>query len=222
VDLLKPDLLDHMRRAGLERVYLGVESGSQKMLDLMNRGTRIAQIRQVSTELREHGIRQFWFLMLGYPGETMEDIEGTLRLFREFSPEEYSVSIAVPVPGTRLFDLVKERLRGSTRTGRKTGGSTLLYEAAYPESLYRWEQARFAWESKLQRLRGRIDPEVLRQLSSAVDEFHARIATPLLLGPPSTAPAERGSSRLKRLALPLTERVRRGPPRTGAARSGPS
>jgi anaerobic magnesium-protoporphyrin IX monomethyl ester cyclase len=222
VDLLKPELLDPMRRAGLERVYLGVESGSQKMLDLMNRGTHIAQIRRVSTELRQHGIRQFWFLMLGYPGETMEDIEGTLRLFREFSPEEYSVSIAVPVPGTRLFDLVKERLRGTGRTGRKAGGSTLLYEAAYPESLYRWEQARFAWEARLQRLRGRLDPEVLRQLSSAVDEFHARVATPLLLGPSTASPVERGPGRLRRLALPLADRVRRGPPRSGTAPSGPS
>ncbi|EQD46852.1 Radical SAM domain protein, partial [mine drainage metagenome] len=112
VDLLKPDLLHRLRAAGLARVYVGVESGSQKMLDLMNRGTHLAQVERTAAALRAEGIRQFWFLMLGYPGETLEDIEATLRLFRRFSPEEYSVSIAVPIPGTRLFDLVKERLKG--------------------------------------------------------------------------------------------------------------
>ena len=98
VELLKADLLKRMRGLGLARVYVGVESGSQKMLDLMNRGTRLAQVERAAQDLRENGIRQFWFLMLGYPGETVEDIEATLALFRKFSPEEYSVSIAVPIP----------------------------------------------------------------------------------------------------------------------------
>ncbi len=88
VDLLKPDLLHRLRAAGLARVYVGVESGSQKMLDLMNRGTRLAQVERTAAALRAEGIRQFWFLMLGYPGETLEDIEATLQLFRKFSPEE--------------------------------------------------------------------------------------------------------------------------------------
>jgi anaerobic magnesium-protoporphyrin IX monomethyl ester cyclase len=182
VDLLKPDLLAPMRRAGLERVYVGVESGSQKMLDLMNRGTRLAQIERTAESLREHGIRQFWFLMLGYPGEDLEDIEATLALFRRFSPEEYSVSIAVPVPGTRFFEAVRDRLLRKTTVTRSSGGRSLLYEAAYPEALYRWQQARFEWEAALQKARGRIPDGLLEQLSHAADRFHREIATPLLLG----------------------------------------
>lgn len=197
VDLLKPDLLEAMRAAGLARVYLGVESGSQKMLDLMNRGTRLAQIARVSAELRAHSIRQFWFLMLGYPGETVEDIEATLKLFREFSPEEYSVSIAVPLPGTRFYEAVKDRLRG--RPKRRAGGDALLYEAAYPESLYRWEQARFAWEAKLRRLRGRISDDVIRQLEHAADRFHERVATAILLGESRPPPPRGGGGRPRRL-----------------------
>jgi anaerobic magnesium-protoporphyrin IX monomethyl ester cyclase len=182
VDLLKPDLLDRMKEAGLQRVYLGVESGSQKMLDTMNRGTRLAQIERVAESLRAHQVRQFWFLMLGYPGETLEDIEATLQLFRRFSPEEYSVSIAVPVPGTRFYDAVKDRLTGRARTTKGSGGMSLLYEAAFPESMYRWQQVRFAWESRLRRVRDRFSPEVADRLSRAADELHERIAKPLLLG----------------------------------------
>lgn len=195
VDLLKPDLLERMRTAGLARVYVGVESGSQKMLDLMNRGTKLAQIVRAAESLRRAKVRQFWFLMLGYPGETLEDIEATLQLFRRFSPEEYSVSIAVPVPGTRFYETVRDRLLG--RTAKKVGGRTLLYDAAYPEALYRWQQARFEWESALTKARGKIDPAVLRRLEHVVDEFHRTIATPLLLG------ERRGESGARRRTLPI-------------------
>jgi anaerobic magnesium-protoporphyrin IX monomethyl ester cyclase len=183
VDLLKPDLLARMRRAGLERVYVGVESGSQRMLDTMNRGTKLVQVERAAEALRAEGIRQFWFLMLGYPGETIEDIEATLQLFRRFSPEEYSVSIAVPVPGTRFYEAVKDRL---TRTPRprsgRTGGRALLYEAVYPESLYRWSQARFELAASLSKARGKISPPVLDGIAGAADALHHRVVTPILLG----------------------------------------
>ena len=189
VDLLKPDLLHRMRAAGLERVYVGVESGSQKMLDLMNRGTRLSQVERTAEALRREGIRQFWFLMLGYPGETLEDIEATLKLFRRFSPEEYSVSIAVPVPGTRFYDSVKDRLTGKRRTTRASGGGSLLYEAAYPESVYRWSQARFGLEAALGKARERISPRVVERIGRVADRFHEEVATPLLVGkkPPRAA-----------------------------------
>lgn len=190
VDLLRPDLLDRMKAAGLQRVYLGVESGSQKMLDAMSRGTRLAQIERVAASLRTHKVRQFWFLMLGYPGETLDDIEATLQLFRRFSPEEYSVSIAVPVPGTRFYESVKDRLRGRARSTRGSGGASLLYEATYPESLYRWQQVRFAWEARLHRIRERFSPEVAERLSRAADEIHERVAKPVLLGRSSGAPTD--------------------------------
>ncbi|MCI4326981.1 MAG: B12-binding domain-containing radical SAM protein [Thermoplasmata archaeon] len=183
VDLLKPDLLARMRRAGLERVYVGVESGSQRMLDTMNRGTKLSQVERAAEALRAEGIRQFWFLMLGYPGETMDDIEATLKLFRKFSPEEYSVSIAVPVPGTRFYEAVKDRLTRSRRPLAKNGGGrTLLYEAVYPESLYRWSQARFELAASLSKVRGKLPPPVLDGISGAADALHHRVVTPILLG----------------------------------------
>jgi anaerobic magnesium-protoporphyrin IX monomethyl ester cyclase len=182
VDLLKPDLLHRMRATGLARVYVGVESGSQKMLDLMNRGTRLAQVERTAAALRKEGIRQFWFLMLGYPGETLEDIEATLQLFRRFSPEEYSVSIAVPIPGTRFHEKVRERLRGAAGRTSGAGGRTLLFEAAYPESLYRWQQARFGLEAALGKARGRLSSRVVTRIGEVADRFHEQVATPLLVG----------------------------------------
>ncbi len=183
VDLLKPDLLHSLRRVGLARVYVGVESGSQKMLDLMNRGTKLHQVERTAQALRDEGIRQFWFLMLGYPGETLEDIEATLQLFRHFSPEEYSVSIAVPIPGTRFHQTVKDRLLGRKRAAtRGSGGRSLLYEAAFSQNLYRWQQARFGLDAALVRARDRISPELATHVVHAADRFHQKVARPFLLG----------------------------------------
>jgi anaerobic magnesium-protoporphyrin IX monomethyl ester cyclase len=182
VDLLKPDLLARMRAAGLERVYVGVESGSQKMLDLMNRGTKLRQVERTAQALRDAGVRQFWFLMLGYPGETEADIEATFQLFRRFSPEEYSISIAVPIPGTRFHEQVKGRLGGSPAKTRGSGGSTLLFEATYPERFYRWQQRRFEIEAALGKARGRLAPNVVDGIGRAADRFHEHVAAPLLGG----------------------------------------
>ncbi len=196
VDLLKPDLLDSMRAAGLARVYVGVESGSQKMLDLMNRGTKLAQVEAAATALRRAGIRQFWFLMLGYPGETEEDIEATLRLFRRFSPEEYSVSIAVPIPGTRFHDRVQGSVRTDGPRKAETGGRSLLFEAAFPERFYRWQQRRFDLEAALGRSRRSLAPEVAERIGKAADRFHERVATKLLVGaPPRPRRAPSGRAR---------------------------
>jgi len=182
VDLLKPELLGEMRAAGLERVYVGVESGSQKMLDLMNRGTKLRQVERTAQALREAGVRQFWFLMLGYPGETEEDIEATFQLFRRFSPEEYSVSIAVPIPGTRFHDKVRARLSGKSRSTRGSGGKALLFEAAFSERFYRWEQRRFGLEAALGKARTRLSPRVVDGIGRAADGFHRRVARPLVTG----------------------------------------
>ena len=162
VDLLKPDLLARMRRAGLERVYVGVESGSQRMLDTMNRGTKLSQVERAAEALRAEGIREFWFLMLGYPGETMDDIEATLKLFRKFSPEEYSVSIAVPVPGLGSTRPSRTGSRGPVAPSRRTEvDAPSSTKPSTRRSLYRWSQARFELAASLSKVRGKLPPPVL-------------------------------------------------------------
>ncbi|MGI0132922.1 MAG: B12-binding domain-containing radical SAM protein [Thermoplasmata archaeon] len=209
VDLLKPDLLGRMREAGLERVYVGVESGSQKMLDLMNRGTQLRQVERTAESLRREGIRQFWFLMLGYPGETLDDIDATLRLFRRFSPEEYSVSIAVPVPGTRFYEAVKGKLNRRAPSTRGNGGRALLYDATYPQALYRWEQSRFRWEARMAKARGRIAPALMRQLERWTDQLDTQVARPLILGPDPTPASGGARARARSFPWPSGSKSRR-------------
>src|SRR5262249_14801100 len=79
VDLMKETTAGVLRRAGCAEVWMGVESGSQQILDAMDKGTRVSQIRSARENLKKNGIRACFFLQFGYPGETLRDIEKTIQ-----------------------------------------------------------------------------------------------------------------------------------------------
>jgi anaerobic magnesium-protoporphyrin IX monomethyl ester cyclase len=97
--------------SGCETVWMGAESGSQKILDAMDKGTTVEQITQATTLLKSHHIRPSFFLQFGYPGETMDDIEATIHLVNKLLPEDIGVSISYPLPGTVFHQRVKEELK---------------------------------------------------------------------------------------------------------------
>ena len=110
VELLTDDVVEALRSSGCVKVFCGVESGSQKVLDAMKKGTTVRQILDAGERLRRAGIRFHSYLMLGYPGERHRDVRMTLRLLRRLAPDEHSVSIAYPMPGTEFHDLVASLL----------------------------------------------------------------------------------------------------------------
>jgi anaerobic magnesium-protoporphyrin IX monomethyl ester cyclase len=85
-DLMTRDTVEALARAGCVEVWMGAESGSQRILDSMEKGIRVEQIRQARENLRRHGIRACMFLQFGYLGEEWEDIEATVRLVRDTKP----------------------------------------------------------------------------------------------------------------------------------------
>lgn len=108
--LLKHNTVDHLKKAGCQTVWIGAESGSQKILDAMEKGTTIAQIYEATKQLHNAGIRVGYFMQFGYPGETREDIENTLRMVRDCQPDEIGISVSYPLPGTKFYDGVKSQL----------------------------------------------------------------------------------------------------------------
>ena len=86
---------------------MGVESGSQKILTAMDKGTRVDQVAVARESLRKEGIRACYFLQFGYPGENWQDIQKTIALVRDTRPDDIGVSVAYPLPGTRFFDRVR-------------------------------------------------------------------------------------------------------------------
>jgi anaerobic magnesium-protoporphyrin IX monomethyl ester cyclase len=136
VNLMKPDAVDALADAGASEVWLGVESGSQKILDAMEKGSRVCEIRAATRALKARGIRTGWFIQLGYPGETFDDMSRTRSLIREEEPEDIGVSVAYPLPGTRFYDLVKAEL-GERTNWEDSDDLAMLFEGTYDTTFYR-------------------------------------------------------------------------------------
>ena len=106
VDRLSPGLVDLMKRAGCIRVYLGLESGSNDTLGLMNKKVTVEQGIQAVHLFSRAGIGTAGFFMVGYPGETLESIEKTFALVLSLPLDEAWFTIPLPLPGTPLFSRV--------------------------------------------------------------------------------------------------------------------
>jgi anaerobic magnesium-protoporphyrin IX monomethyl ester cyclase len=135
-DLVSPRMTEALCAAGCREVWLGAESGSQKILDAMNKGTRVAEILQARKLLGAAGIRVGFFLQLGYLGEELDDILATRRLVREARPDDVGVSVSYPLPGTKFYDMVKEQL-GHKRHWQESNDLEMMFAGTYTSDFYR-------------------------------------------------------------------------------------
>jgi anaerobic magnesium-protoporphyrin IX monomethyl ester cyclase len=135
-NLMVPGAVDALADAGAEEVWLGVESGSQRILGAMEKGTTVDECRAATGTLRSRGIRACWFIQLGYPGEKWDDICQTRELIHQERPDDIGVSVAYPLPGTRFYDLVKDQL-GHDRNWRDTDDLAMLFQGTYHTDFYR-------------------------------------------------------------------------------------
>ena len=115
---------------------MGVESGSQKILDAMQKGIRVEQVAQAREHLRENGIRACYFLQFGYPGETWRDIEKTIQMVRETRPDDLGISVSYPLPGTKFYERVREQL-GEKTNWVDSEDLSMMFKGAYTSEFYR-------------------------------------------------------------------------------------
>jgi anaerobic magnesium-protoporphyrin IX monomethyl ester cyclase len=134
--LLRPGEIDALRRAGAQIVWVGAESGSQKILDAMEKGTTVDQIYEASRRLHAAGIQVAFFLQFGYPGETRADIELTLQMVRDCQPDDIGMSVSYPLPGTSFYDRVRGEL-GARQNWQDSSDLAMLYQGPYATEFYR-------------------------------------------------------------------------------------
>lgn len=108
-DLVDLELLRTMKRAGCNSIKVGIESGSERILKLMDKGITLEQIRKSAKLFRNVGIHWTAYFMMGIPTETKEDVKKTLDLLYEIKPSFASIGVYEPFPGTKLFDIGVER-----------------------------------------------------------------------------------------------------------------
>ena len=116
--LLQENYIKDLARAGCENIWMGAESGSQKILDAMDKGTTVEQIYEATRLLKKNGIHPSFFIQFGYPGETKEDIVKTIGMINELLPYEIGISVSYPLPGTVFYEKVKARIERKNQLDR--------------------------------------------------------------------------------------------------------
>lgn len=134
--LVQENYVQSLARAGCETTWMGAESGSQAILDAMDKGTTIEQIHTATKLLKQHGIRPGFFIQFGYPGEKKEDIRLTIRMIRELMPAELGISVSYPLPGTVFYERVKNELKGKTNW-TDSDELQLMFTNTYPPAFYK-------------------------------------------------------------------------------------
>jgi len=135
-DLMSGAMARELRRAHCTEVWIGAESGSQRVLDSMNKGVTVEQIRVARARLREEGIRVGFFIQIGYLDEQLEDILATRELIDAARPDDIGVSVSYPLPGTRFYELVKEQLQAKTHW-HESNDLEMMFEGTYNTEFYR-------------------------------------------------------------------------------------
>jgi anaerobic magnesium-protoporphyrin IX monomethyl ester cyclase len=135
-DLMQKKTVAALARAGCVEVWMGVESGSQKILDAMQKGIRVEHAARARENLRLNGIRACFFLQFGYPGETWADIEKTINMVRETRPDDLGISVSYPLPGTKFHERVREQL-GEKTNWVDSEDLSMMFKGAYTSEFYR-------------------------------------------------------------------------------------
>jgi radical SAM superfamily enzyme YgiQ (UPF0313 family) len=108
-DRLNEEVIVRLKESGCFRVWIGAESGSQKVIDLMDRRVEVQQVQEMIQLSKRHGLQAGTFIMVGYPGETSEDIYATVRHLKKADPDLFTITVAYPIKGTPLYAEVEER-----------------------------------------------------------------------------------------------------------------
>ncbi len=139
--LLRADLVgertaEALRAAGCRTVWIGAESGSQRVLDAMDKGLRVEDVERAAQRLTRAGIEVGFFLQFGYPGETREDIERTLALVRRCRPDDIGISVSYPLPGTKFYERVRAEL-SEKQNWDDSADLAMMYRGPYSTAFYR-------------------------------------------------------------------------------------
>ena len=134
--LLDDENIHHLAIAGCDEIWIGAESGSQKILDAMDKGTTVEQIYTATRLMQKHGINPCLFLQFGYLGELQSDIDLTLKMVFDLMPHDIGISVSYPLPGTKFYEKVKSQLH-IKQNWTDSDELLLMYKGTYSPAYYK-------------------------------------------------------------------------------------
>jgi anaerobic magnesium-protoporphyrin IX monomethyl ester cyclase len=140
VDSINPQLVHTMKQAGCQRIYFGIESGTDRILSIMNKAFTVEQARKAVVQAAAAGIQVGAFFIIGYPGETDDTMLQTLDFALSLPANYLGFTLPYPIPGTPLFHRVKTRLRPPPQPSRwpRIVDHTLHYQSRFSERKLRF------------------------------------------------------------------------------------
>jgi anaerobic magnesium-protoporphyrin IX monomethyl ester cyclase len=135
-DLMTSVAVEALASAGCYEVWLGAESGSQRVLDAMDKEITVEQISEARHALASVGVRACLFIQFGYPGETWDDIDKTISMVQQLLPDDIGVSVSYPLPGTRFHEMVKFDLE-DRENWKDSGDLAMMFAGTYTTQMYR-------------------------------------------------------------------------------------
>jgi radical SAM superfamily enzyme YgiQ (UPF0313 family) len=169
-DRLNAKVIETLAEMGCFRVWIGSESGSQRVLDAMERGVTLQEVQNAVALCRSNGIQTGMFLMWGYQGEEFSDIEATIEHVKKTDPDIFFTTVAYPIKGTPYFSEVKDRVENGN-PWRSSSDREFKIRGRHSRRYYSFAD---------QLLRSEVDLDRLRRKSTcdqeAVTSIQRRIA----------------------------------------------
>lgn len=173
--MMKEEVLETLAEMGCYRIWIGAESGSQRILDRMQRGVKVEQVEWATKAAQRHGIEVGMFLMWGYEGEELEDIEATVEQVKKWNPDQFLTTVAYPIKNTPYFAKVADKLV----LGKEWSAATdrdLEVTGRLPASYYRHADAWLRGEMAAHRLAQESPSEAALRRAEALTARQSMLA----------------------------------------------
>lgn len=133
---LNDEVLTQLKEMGCEKIWIGAESGSQRIIDEMDRRVDIDMVKEMIIRTKSFGIQTGTFVMVGYPKETIEDIELTVAYLKAAAPDNYTITIAYPIVGTGLHTQIKSDIINPDLDWQSTTDRDIDFKRSYSRGYY--------------------------------------------------------------------------------------
>jgi anaerobic magnesium-protoporphyrin IX monomethyl ester cyclase len=173
-DRLSPRVVETLAEMGCFRVWIGSESGSQRILDAMERGVTAEEVRASVAMCKSRGIKTGMFLMWGYEGEELGDIEATIEHVKKTDPDVFFTTVAYPIKGTPYFDEVADRVE-NLKPWNVGSDREVRIRNRHSRQFYSFADKLLRSEVELERLRNGppVEASAVVELESKVSDFRA-------------------------------------------------
>jgi radical SAM superfamily enzyme YgiQ (UPF0313 family) len=173
-DRLTPQVVETLAEIGCFRVWIGSESGSQRILDAMERGVSAEEVRLAVAMCKSRGIKTGMFLMWGYEGEELGDIEATIEHVKRTDPDIFFTTVAYPIKGTPYFADVADRVE-NLKAWNVGSDREVRIRNRHSRQFYSFADKLLRSEVELERLRNGpgVEGSAIAELQSKVSDFRA-------------------------------------------------